>query len=430
MQLLAQDETSPSFARLPAALENGRGFGREIYSGVLRHKARLDWTLQPLLKKPLEKLDAPVRAALRMALYEKLCLKTPQSALGNEYAGLMRVFRLTSATGFVNAVVRKLPDQWRPAAANVTAAERLALEESHPLWLVERWLARLGPEECRALLQANNTPAALALRVNTLKSTRPEALALLQKQAIAAQAGKLSPDALILGEGGDPTRLPKWDEGWFIVQDEAAQLPARLAAPASGSLVIDMAAAPGGKSTHLAQLMGNRGRIWALDIAPGRLKLIRENARRLGITIIETEEQDGRDLAGKLKEQVQAQGGADLVLLDAPCLGTGTLRRRPDAKWRKTPRDLSDLVALQKELLETAGQLVKPNGTLLYSTCSLEPEENQDQIQGFLQRHPQWQLSPAGPEFAGVATAQGYLESWPHHHGTDGMFAARLIKTA
>jgi len=393
---------------MPACPLETRPLARELASGVLRHRARMDWTLAPLVKKPLEKLDAPVRAALRLATYERTILKTFASVVGNEYAGLMKTERLLSATGFVNAIARRLPDEPRQSPeAQSDPVGHLQREYSHPRWLVERWLARFGFEECAALLQSNNCVAPLALRVNTLRASREEILDSFLSRGVQAVKGVLSPDAILVEHAGDPTLWPEWSEGKIYIQDEAAQLVALFADPQPGQIILDCAAAPGGKSTHLAQLMKGEGKIIACDVSEGRLKLVRENATRLGIEIIAERAGDFRALAPSLPK-------ADLVLLDAPCLGTGTLRRRPDAKWNKTPQQLNELVALQRELLEAAEKLVKPGGVLVYSTCSLESEENENQIAWWLERHPAWQVETRS--------------TLPHRDGCDGMFAARMQK--
>lgn len=399
-----------------SAVEIGtRGFAREIYTGTQRHRARLDWTLAPLLSKPLGKLDPPVRAALRLALYEKLELQTPPHALAGEWAGLMRGERLSSATGFLNAILRRLPEAYREAPKAV--ADRLATEFSHPQWLVERYLKQLGAAETEALLRANQTRAPLNLRVNTLRTSRD----LLLAEIPGARPSDVSPDVLIIDEGTDPTSLPAWKTGAIFAQDEAAQLVSPLVNPTRGSLVVDCAAAPGGKTTHLAQIMGDEGKIRAFDAAPGRVKLIQENARRLKLRIIDAATGDIRKLAA----QFDLQEKADFVLLDTPCSGTGTFRRRPDAKWRKTPQGLSELVVLQTELLDAAALLVKPGGILVYSTCSLEREENEGQIENFLMRSG-WSVVKPPDSLGHVTTSENFLRTWPHKNGCDGMFAAKL----
>ncbi len=448
-----EDFMAPDFAGVDVST---RAFAREIYSNVLRHRARIDWSLAPLFKKSPEKLDDAVRAALRLALYEKVALRTPDRALANEYAGLMRGEKLGSATGFVNAIARRLPGVWRESSGD--EAQKLSIEKSHPQWLVERYLARFGSEETEAILRANNQIAPLCLRANTLKISRDE----LVSQLEGARAGTLSPDALYWQghstkneergseETGDegtkksesenfstansspmssspmsssPMSSSHWRNGEIFAQDEAAQLVSFLGAPKPGDFVIDCASAPGGKTTHLAQLMGNRGRILALDSAPPRLEMVRENAARLGIEIIETRVGDLRVVARDLGSW---GAHADLVCLDAPCLGTGTLRRRPDAKWRKTPAQLAQLLGLQSEMLDAAALLVKPGGALLYSTCSLEREENQVQIEAFLARASSFSVEAAPESLSKAATPEGFLNTFPHRHGCDGMFAAKL----
>jgi len=228
---------------MPVCPIETRPLARELASGVLRHRARLDWTLAPLLKKPLEKLDAPVRAALRLATYERTILKTFASVVGNEYAGLMKTERLISATGFVNAIARRLPDEPRrsPDAAS-DAVGHLQREYSHPRWLVERWLARFGFEECAALLQSNNCVAPLSLRVNALRASRDEVLDSLLARGVQAVKGVLSPDAILVEHAGDPTNWPEWSEGKIYIQDEAAQLVSLFANPQPGQTIIDCAA--------------------------------------------------------------------------------------------------------------------------------------------------------------------------------------------
>lgn len=534
---------SPARADAP---EISRGFVRELVTGVCRHRARLDFTLAPLLKKPLEKLDAPVRAALRLAAYERIALDTPAHVVANEYAEAMRAARLKSAVGFVNAVARKVPETWRdfPEKQRGTAAQ-LACEYSHPLWLVQRWIARLGFDGARALCAANNEIAPLALRVNTRRADRDALLRELESQELAARAGAFSPDAIQVERAGAPDAWPSWKRGAIIAQDEAAQLVSLFAlhgiaprddnttrqenaAPNGGAAtpekgvgdsdkfaksadfkgalsgddaplfasktlsdaaatraentapqqedapvnptavgdarhasspdstfaegavavstppftagrslelqhaatpftVIDLCAAPGGKATHLAQFLGDDARVLALDSAPGRVQLIKANAARLGFKI---ETFSGDILDASTREMLQREtGGADVVLVDAPCLGTGTLRRRPDAKWRKTPSQLAELVILQRELLDAAATTVRVGGVLVYSTCSLEPEENEEQARAFLARHSEYSLLPprdvAAP-WNELLTDEGFLRTSPAQHGCDGAFAARF----
>lgn len=391
------------------APDSTRPFARELTSGTLRHCARLDWTLALHLKKPLEKLDAPVRAALRLCCYERAILKTPAAVAGNEYSAVITREKKSSAAGLITAIARRLPDSPRESPdARKNPLGYLSTEYSHPTWLVKKWLARFGFEECEKLLQSNNCIAPLSLRVNTLLATRDEILAALSGRELNARAGVLSSDAILVEGAGDATRWPEWESGQIIAQDEGAQMVSIFAAPRPDWIVVDACAAPGGKSTHLAQLMNNTGKIIACDFA-GRLKLVRENAERLKTGIIETREGSFQNLGDELPR-------ADLVLLDAPCSGTGTLRRRPDAKWKKSPEQLVELVELQRALLEVAAKIVKPGAILVYSTCSLESEENELQIENFLRENAGWEL-------------ESTMSTLPHQNGCDGAFAARLRRS-
>ena len=397
-----------------------RPFAREISTQTVRHRARLDAALAPLLRRPLAKLDAPVRTALRLAACERLLLSTPLNAITDQYAELMRGEKLSSAVAFVNAVARRLPEQFPPAQGN--EAVRLSVEYSHPQWLIARYLSRFGATETQVLLAANNQPALLCLRVNTLQASREAVLGELSAAELDAAEGSVSPQAILVRGGGSPVSWEAWRAGHIIAQDEAAQLVGLVASPQAHDLVVDAASAPGGKTTHLAELSGDTGQIIACDVAEGRLKLVRDNAARLGLHSIETR-------AGDLRVLAEALPAPQMVLLDAPCLGTGTLRRRPDAKWRKTPEQLSELVSLQRELLDAAAQLVRRGGvgsTLVYSTCSLEPEENEAQARDFGARHPDFVLErPTHPALQPFLTDEGHLQTLPQRDGCDGAFAAR-----
>ena len=507
LRAIVESERSetPLFALLDQTkiAPNERGFARELCGGVMRNRARIDWSLEPLLKKPLQKLDSPVREALRLALYEKLVLATPLHVVADEYAGLMRGEKLGSAVGFVNAVARKLPATWRASPDKTrNPAPFLAVEYSHPQWIVERYLARFGFEQTEKLLQINNTQAPLCLRVNTLKTTRDRVLEALRNRGLQARAGDVSPDAIwVLDAVGSPENWPEWTAGEIIAQDEAAQIVARVLSPKHSWKVVDAASAPGGKTTHLAQLMNDEGAVLACDRSESRLKLVRENARRLDVKTIETRALDFRNfsanatlsstreatvgetkvdetavsesnfsklnidksngdeitvgesnalnvIVGKANaDEANAREEFDAVLLDAPCLGTGTWRRRPDARWRKTPAQLAELVQLQRELLDVAASAVKIGGVLVYSTCSLEPEENEAQIHAFLSRHRGWKIDAEVPEAAREINAlvhdeSGFWRTAPHIEYSmlanneasvirpDGMFAARLVRVS
>jgi len=406
-----------AWAQLP---DEVRPFAREVTAGVWRWRSKLDWNLAPLLDRPLEKLDAPARAALRALTFERLELKTAPHALGNDYAELMRAFKIGSAAGFINAFARRLPDEWRTLPKQ--RGFRLSVEWAHPVWLVERYLERIGEEETRALLEANQARAPFDVRANTPRISRDELLLKFRAAGLNARTTPNASEGVRLVGVSSPEQLPGWNEGWFFVQDEAAQLVGESAPRVDEGLIIDCASAPGGKATHQAA-RSPKAKILACDLSAKRLELVSDNAARLRLTNIETRAGSWFDIARAL------EGRGDLVTLDAPCLGTGTFRRRPDAKWRKTPDQLRELVALQEQLLDSAASAVKVGGMLLYSTCSLEREENDEQALAFEARHEEfervWIMRPAKRiNEERDDEADGFLHCAPHLTATDGAFAA------
>jgi len=409
----------------PAAQE--RALATEIVYGTLRHISLIDHLLSQLLTKKLAALPIEVRNLLRQALYELLTATGPDYAVVNEAVNLVRQSKFNGLSGLVNAVlrnyVRKKAELSLPGFTEDPLAH-LTICHSHPQWLVERWLRRWGKEETHRLVSVNNLPAPFTIRTNTLKISRTELLKQLAGLALDAAPSPLLPEAVRLSTGYALTSTPLWAAGHFYIQDEGSMLIAHLLAPQPGETIADLCAAPGGKTTHLAQLMNNTGLIYALDQYPHKTRLIHENASRLGITIVEPLTLDARSW--------QPGVPLDAVLLDAPCTGTGVLRRRPDIRWRRQPEDLKDLTALQGELLAHAAELIKPGGRIVYSTCSLEQEENEEQIKNFLRSHPEFQVSLPG-NFARNLHHQLLPEGiilLPETDGPDGFFMTRLIKNA
>lgn len=441
LRALSRVETEHAFAG--EALERELAAGRldkreralatELTFGTLRALGRVDHALAAFLKRPLADLTPWIRNVLRLGAYQLLCLdRIPTSAAVDESVKLARRYGHAGTAGLVNAVLRNLVRQGPPplpdprAAADFDArVAALAVVYSHPRWLVAEWLARFGPDETEALLRANNEPAPVAIRANGLKIS-PAAL----RQRLAAEGVTVAPlryldDGFVISDFDALTALPSYRDGLFIVQDEAAMLVAHIVDPQPGERVIDACAAPGGKTTHLAELMRDEGEIIAADVEPARLRLVAENCARLGVTCVEPVAVDARRL-GRLKP-----GWADRALVDAPCTGLGTLRRRPDARWRKEASAASALAPLQGEILAGVAPCLKPGGTLVYSTCTLGETENQDVVRAFLADHPEYapeDLAPWVP--AGLREAIGadgwWLQTYPHRHGIDGFFVARL----
>ncbi len=348
----------------------------ELVYGTLRNRAWLDWVLNLFSAQPVAKTDVRTRNILRLGAYQLLLLdRVPPSAAINTSTELAKAFG--KKQGYVNGLLRNL-DRKRSSISEPRFSEpakRLAVLYSHPEWLVRRWLTRFGREQAETLLRENNRPAPLVVRTNTLKATRDELKASLVSQGAQAVETNYSDIGLeILSSPGIRT-LDAYQQGFFMVQDEAAQLVGLMLAPAPGETVLDACAAPGGKATHLAELMQNRGTIVALEIDRTRMNRIVENSLRLGSTIIAPRLGDAA---------LYQQGGFDKILIDAPCSGLGVLRRHPDGRWSKSEQMIRERQRLQSRILENCAKLLKPGGALVYATCSTEPEENEDVVQAFL----------------------------------------------
>ena len=410
-----------------------RAFATTLTYGVLRNRGALDWALGQFLKKPLNTQTILLRNILRIGAYQLMYLdKVPPSAACNEGAEMARRYGHKGAVSFVNGVLRNLTRQ-RGAlvfpSLEKDPLKHIAICYSHPEWLVEDWLNRLGQAVTIAICQANNQPAPLTVRTNVLKLTRAALSDRLRQEGYGARETLHAPEGLNLEDFFSLDRIPAFKEGLFQVQDESSMLAGRALSPAPGARVLDACAAPGGKTTHLAELMGNTGAILAVDPHPHKLTLIEANCRRLGVRITRTLAAD----ASRLPDDLRAW--ADFVLADVPCSGLGVLRRRPDARWRLDPARLDPLVRLQRRILDGAADCLKPGGVLVYSTCTLTEQENLGQIESFLQRRREFTLEDLTPYLPAAkpldhdnTLGAGYLQILPDAHGLDGFFIARLRK--
>jgi 16S rRNA (cytosine967-C5)-methyltransferase len=300
----------------------------------------------------------------------------------------------------------------------------MAVLYSHPEWLVRRWTERFGEEPTERLLQANNRHAPLVIRTNTLRATRDELKASLSSEGITAVKTKYSPYGLEIVSGSGMQALSSYQNGWFMVQDQAAQLISMMLAPRPGETVLDACAAPGGKATHLAEMMHDRGTLIALDDDAGRIEKIRENIRRLGMTIIKTVQGDAVRYS---------DGTFDKILIDAPCSGLGVLRRHPDGRWTKSVRTISDRRTLQKQILKNCAELLKPGGAFVYATCTTEPEENEEIIADFMSTKGRDFLIDdcrpyLPPRAAPLVGRDGFFRTFPHELEMDGFFGARIVR--
>ncbi len=410
-------------AALPAA--DGALLTQVVY-GTLRWRGRIDWVLGALLRKPLNELDPLVRNLLRLGGYELLFLdRVPAYATVNELVGLTRRRAGPGKARLVNAVLRRIADREREAWSPPVSgnAEELAALLSHPPWLADMWREQFGADESRRLMEANNEEAPLVLRANRRRIGRDELVRRLRAAGVEARPGTWSPLAVRVRGAASPAGLAEFREGLCQVQGEASQLVGFLAAPKPGMRVLDACAAPGGKTTHMAELMDDRGEVQACDTSERGLGRLADNARRLGLSCIRARPGDAaRDLPGEPES-------FDRVLVDAPCSGLGTLRAHPEIRWRRTWKDLERLAALQAAILEQAASRVRPGGLLVYATCTLSRIENETLVGAFVERHAEFTLEdPAThlPDAARAMTAGRYFVALPHRHGTDGFFAARM----
>lgn len=418
------------FRRTPADRRE-RALATELTYGVSRRRNTLDHLVGRCSRRPVDGLTPWIRNVLRLGAYQIFYMdKIPPSAAVDEAVTLARRYGHAGTAALVNAVLRCLVPSRGQVEDSLPKPEAdpvayLSIAESHPEWLVRRWLARYGFADARGLMQYDNASPPVVVRANRLK-VAPEALAArLAEEGVTAAPGRYLPEALRLEGPSAVEGLPSFRAGLFQVQDESSMLAAWVVDPQPGELVIDAAAAPGGKTTHLAERMGGRGRVIANDVHAGRLALVEENCRRLGIANVEPVAGDGRDLPARW------EGQADRVLLDAPCSGLGVLNRRPDARWRKTEEQVAALPALQGELLAAAARCVRPGGVLVYSTCTTEPEENGGVCDRFLAAHPGFAPESLAPYLPAPLAAEpgvegGRLQLLPFRHGVDGFFIARF----
>ena len=397
----------------------------ELVNGVLRNRSLLDWTLDRFSEKPVAKTDAATRNILRLSLYQMLFLdRVPVSAAVNTAADLAKTYG--KKPGYVNGLLRRIERNRAalPLPAEDDPLSRLSVIHSHPAWLVRRWLERFGMQQAEEMLSRNNQPAPLIIRTNTLKGSRDELLSLLEAQGASARATACSPAGVELLSSPGIASLKAYRDGWFLVQDEAAQLVSLLLSPEPGETVLDACAAPGGKATHLAELMRDNGRVIALESDRKRAARIGENSGRLGLTIVKPVIGDAA---------AYREGMYDRILVDAPCSGLGVLRRHPDGRWTKTEESIRERAALQAKILKNCAKLLKPGGMLVYATCTTEPEENESVINDFIAASggefriddPRPFLPDAAAAFVG---SDGFFRTFPKVPAMDGFYGARMVR--
>ena len=391
---------------------------QQLCCGVIQNRAALDWYLRPWVRGTLQ---PAVRAILRVAVYQLAFLdRIPPSAAVDTAVELTKSMANPSAARVVNAILRRLTDNPLPPLPRGEDAESLSVRYSHPEWLVRTWLERLGQEDCRRLLETDNTVPPTLLRVNRLRASAEEASAALEADGADYAVLPQWEDFFAL-RGGSAAGLWAFRDGLVTVQDPAAALPVLCAEVRPGMRVLDACAAPGGKSFLLAQAMENKGEILACDIHPKKLDRLRAGAERLGITCIRTMARDAR------KPDPESKAAFDLVLADVPCSGMGVIRKKPEIRW-KSRTELDALPGIQLDILRSLADCVKPGGQLVYSTCTLLREENEGVISAFLAEKENYRLAPLLlPPPVGDGQS-GERTVWPFEYGTDGFYLCRMVR--
>ena len=445
----------------------------ELVYGSVRRQRTLDTLIDQFAKKKSHQQPQDLRTILHLGFYQlRYQERIPASAAVNTTVQLAKENGFSGLTGFVNGLLRQYlrkaggqgsSTSLREAAPTTTLSdrgaeeknslllpqspvpspqspvphfdplelpenpvERLGILHSFPDWIIQVWLEQLGLDDTEKLCEWMNQSPTIDLRINPLCTSIEEVEAALESAGVLVRRIPHLPQALrFIGNTGAIQKLPGFKEGWWTVQDASAQLVGHLLDPQPGEVVIDACAAPGGKTTHIAELMADEGKIWACDRTPSRLRKLQENSQRLNLQSIEIYTGDSRHFN-------QFQNTADRVLLDAPCSGLGTMHRHADARWRQTPESVRELSVLQRELITHTSTFVKPGGVLVYATCTLHPAENEQVISAFLAESPDWQIEfPSDVELPDSTerTPQGWFKLWPHRQDMDGFFMVRLRKT-
>lgn len=409
--------------------EIDRAFVTDLVYGTVKWLLQIDYVIGSFSSLKLKKLSPWILNILRLGAYQLLHTdKIPVSAACNTSVDLAKRYGHQASSRFVNAVLRNISKNRDslPLPDKTDIAEYLSIVYSYPKWLVEKWISLFGAEFTEELMISNKEVPEFTVRVNTLKTSRSELLELLHKDGIAACEGKYLEEAVILENPSSIARLEAFKKGYLQVQDESSMLAGRILDPQKGELIIDICSAPGGKATHMAQLMKNTGTVIARDVHPHKLKLIEDSAARLGIDIIETELFDACELDEGL------MGRADRVLVDVPCSGFGIIRKKPDIKYSKSQSEINNIIALQRKILNNASKYLKVGGCMVYSTCTILPEENIENVMSFLNENGQFELDgfeQLMPEGIRIKSAsEGYIQLFPNINQTDGFFVSKIIR--
>lgn len=400
-----------------------KGLITEVVYGTIKHRKTIDVILENFVKS-IDKIDEGVLNILRSSIYQMKYLdRVPDYAVVNEAVNLSKSVSV-GLSKFVNGVLRNyLRNKERKFGGNLRGSEKLAYEYSFEKWMVDLFIRQYGEEVAEKILKGLNTTPSVTVRVNSLKSDYDEVLEKLEADGYDVEEGYICPEAIIIKKGSSIEKNSLHEEGLITVQDESAMLVAPLLDPAEGETVMDLCSAPGGKTTHISEILMNTGKVYAFDIHEHKLALIEESVKRLGIINVETNIMDATRLEGKYVEF------ADKILLDVPCSGLGIIRKKPEIKWTKNSRELQSIVKIQREILENAWNYLKKGGEIVYSTCTLNKRENEEVIDSFLEKHNDCSVENSfiGKNDNIIYNGNGSITILPNEH-MDGFFMVKLKK--
>lgn len=398
---------------------------RKSVLGVIENLIYIDWVINEVSVTKTKKMEIDVLIVLRLAVYQIFFLdKSHENIVVNESVQYIKDKGNVRGSKFVNAILRNIlrsKDALRLKIDELPELEYLSVKYSYPRELVVKWKKQFG-KDIEKVLIANNTEALLEIRVNTLKIQRDELIKLLEEKGMRVYKCKYADKGLVIENPFEIDKIKEYKDGLFSIQSESSMLSGQILNPKENSLVIDMCAAPGGKTLNAAEIMNNTGKIISRDIYPGKLRLIENELKRLGIQNVKVEEYDATKLDESLIEK------ADYVIADVPCTGLGIIRRKPEIKYSKTDKELNDIREIQYKILENASKYIKASGELVYSTCTTNPEENFELINRFLKNNKGYTLTDISENIHGnfASAKNGYVEIYPHLHGMDGFFIAKI----